>query len=159
MKHLAFNLCHKFAQPACNVFINYRRIDTKRTVVRLLHDHLIRNDGVRPFLDTITMKPGDRLFDHIDKAIAGCKVGVVVLSPHYCDSFFCLYELSHLVESKKRIVPIFYDVKPSQLQVKESGIYRATDLHRFSLALEEAKHTLGISFDSSKGWVSPTLVL
>ncbi|KAF7803506.1 TMV resistance protein N [Senna tora] len=107
-------------RPACDVFINHRGIDTKRTVVRLLYHHLMKQ-GARPFLDAINMKPGDKLFDNIDKAILGCKVGVAVFSPRYCDSYFCLHELSLMVESRKRIVPIFYDVKPSQLQVKDNN--------------------------------------
>ena len=100
------------------------------------------------------MKPGDKLFDHIDKAILGCKVGVAVFSPSYCESYFCLHELALLIESKKRIVPIFYDVKPSELQVNDDRSRPAVELHRFRLALEEAKYTVGLSYDSSKGYIS-----
>jgi len=57
------------------------------------------------------------------------------------------------MESKKRVVPIFYDVKPSQLVVKDNGTRPAKDLQRFSLALEEAKYTVGLTFDSLKGYV------
>ncbi|XP_028775505.1 TMV resistance protein N-like [Neltuma alba] len=137
--------------PACDVFINHRTVDTRRTVVRLLYDHLIQQ-RCKPFLDAETMKPGDRLLDTIDKAIRGCKLGVAVFSPRYCDSYFCLRELSLLVESKKRILPIFYDVKPSQLRVEDSAILSCSqkDLKRFNLAIEEAKSIVGLPFDSSK---------
>ncbi|XP_028775514.1 TMV resistance protein N-like [Neltuma alba] len=140
---------HNVAGPACDVFINHRTVDTRCTGVRLLYDHLIQQ-RCKPFLDIETMKPGDRLLDTIDKAIRGCKVGVAVFSPRYCDSYFCLHELSLLVESKKRIVPIFYDVKPSQLRVKDSAIWGCSqkDLKRFNLATEEAKSIVGLPFDS-----------
>lgn len=146
MQRLPAKLCRK----GVKVFINHRGIDTKRNVAGLLYDNLTRI-GVRSFLDSMNMKPGDRLFDHIDKAIIRCKVGVAVFSPRYCDSYFCLHELALLMESKKRVVPLFYDVKPSQLMVKDDGTCPEKELRRFRLALEEAKHTVGLTFDSSNG--------
>ncbi|XP_029125214.1 TMV resistance protein N-like [Cajanus cajan] len=150
MQRLPATLCRKIARPACDVFINHRGIDTKRNIAGLLYDRLTKV-RVKSFLDSMNMKPGDRLFDHIDRAILGCKVGVAVFSPRYCDSYFCLHELALLMESKKRVVPIFYDVKPSQLVVKDNGTCPAKELQRFSLALEEAKYTVGLTFDPLKG--------
>ncbi|XP_061375566.1 probable 2' cyclic ADP-D-ribose synthase BdTIR [Gastrolobium bilobum] len=150
MQRLPAMLCRKVVRPSCDVFINHRGIDTKRNIAGLLYDSLTRM-GVRSFLDSMNMKPGDRLFDHIDKAILGCKVGVAVFSPRYCDSYFCLHELALLMESNKRVVPIFYDVKPSQLLVKDNGTCSAKELQRFTLALQEAKNTVGLTFDSLNG--------
>ncbi|CAI9755152.1 unnamed protein product [Fraxinus pennsylvanica] len=137
-------------QPPCDVFINHRGIDTKRNVSGLLNDHL-RRLGFRPFLDCKNMKPGDKLFDNIDIAIQKCKVGVAVFSPQYCDSYFCLHELALMMECKKRVIPIFCDVKPSELRVKDDGICPTEDLDRFHLALEEAKYTVGLTFDTLRG--------
>ncbi|GLT58411.1 hypothetical protein SLA2020_313050 [Shorea laevis] len=92
------------------------------------------------------MKPGDRLFDKIEDAVRHCKVGVAVLSPHYCESYFCLHELALMTETRKRVIPIFCDVKPSQLQVKDSVSPAVNELQRFSWALEETKHTVGIAY-------------
>ncbi|XP_022642985.1 TMV resistance protein N-like [Vigna radiata var. radiata] len=135
----------------CDVFINHRGIDTKKNVAGLLYDNLTRNIGVRAFLDSMNMKPGDRLFQHINRGILDCKVGVAVFSPRYCDSYFCLHELALLMESNKRVVPIFYDVKPSQLRVKDNGTCPPADLQRFAFALEDAKNTVGLTFDSLNG--------
>ncbi|KAJ9168893.1 hypothetical protein P3X46_020372 [Hevea brasiliensis] len=137
-------------KPPCDVFINHRRIDTKRTISGLLYDHLSRF-GLNPFLDSKNMKPGDRLFDTIDSAIAECRLGVAVFSRRYCDSYFCLHELSLIMETKKRVIPIFCDVKPSQLRVKDNGTCSTLELQRFERALEEAKYTVGLTFDSHKG--------
>ncbi|KAF7803507.1 TMV resistance protein N-like [Senna tora] len=150
MQSLPAKLCRTLARPACDVFINHRGIDTKRNVAGLLYDQLTRV-GVRSFLDSMNMKPGDRLFQHIDKAIVGCKVGVAVFSPRYCDSYFCLHELALLMESKKRVVPIFFDVKPSQLEVRDNGKCPAKEIQRFRFALEEAKYTVGLTFDPVQG--------
>ncbi|OAY26136.1 hypothetical protein MANES_16G024000v8 [Manihot esculenta] len=138
------------SKPPCDVFINHRGIDTKRTIAGLLYDHLSRL-GIKPFLDSKNMKPGDRLYEKIDSAIEECKLGVAVFSPRYCDSYFCLHELSLIMETKKRVIPIFYDVKPSQLRVKNNGSCPPHELQRFEDALEEAKYTVGLTFDSHKG--------
>ncbi|CAN0852894.1 TIR-only protein [Linum grandiflorum] len=126
--------------PNVDVFINHRGIDTKRTISGLLYDRLA-SPGLQlsPFLDSKNMKPGDRLFDNINAAIRGCKVGVAVFSPRYCDSYFCLHELAMLMESKKRVIPIFCDVKPSELRVPNKGECSMEEMRRFSYALEEAK--------------------
>ncbi|XWS09951.1 hypothetical protein CRYUN_Cryun39dG0033900 [Craigia yunnanensis] len=141
---------HLTSNKACDVFINHRGIDTKRTIATLLYDHLSRLN-LQPFLDNKNMKPGDKLFDNIDNAIRNCKVGVTVFSPNYCKSYFCLHELALFMESKKKVIPIFCDIKPSQLRVVNNGNVPAKDLQRFKLALEEAKYTVGLTFDSLKG--------
>ncbi|XP_057955459.1 probable 2' cyclic ADP-D-ribose synthase BdTIR [Malania oleifera] len=141
----------RVTRPPCDVFINHRGPDTKRTVVTLLYDYLSQLN-LRPFLDKKNMKPGDKLFEKIDAAVLGCKVGVAVFSPRYCQSYFCLHELALMVESQKKVIPIFCDVKPSELRaVDVNGSCNAADLRRFDSALEEAKHTVGLAFDSARG--------
>ncbi|XP_016494005.1 putative 2' cyclic ADP-D-ribose synthase BdTIR [Nicotiana tabacum] len=140
------------SQLPCEVFINHRGNDTKRTISSLLYDHLTRL-RIRSFLDNKNMKPGDKLFEKIDSAIKECKVGIAVFSPRYCDSYFCLHELALFVESKKKVIPIFCDVKPSELRAvnKANLPLRPEEIVRFNLALEEAKLTVGLDFDSNKG--------
>ncbi|MBA0864996.1 hypothetical protein Goshw_008022 [Gossypium schwendimanii] len=141
------------SKKACDVFINHRGIDTKRTIATLLYDHLSWLN-LRPFLDNKNMKPGDKLFDNIDNAIRNCKIGVTVFSPNYCKSYFCLHELALFTESKKKVIPIFCDIKPSELRVVNNGNVPLKDIERFNLALEEAKYTVGLTFNSSKGNLS-----
>ncbi|XAR56566.1 hypothetical protein NMG60_11037105 [Bertholletia excelsa] len=140
------------AAQQCDVFINHRSIDTKRTVASLLYDYLVRLH-LRPFLDNKNMKPGDKLFEKINSAIKGCKVGVAVFSPTYCHSYFCLHELALIMESKKKVIPIFCDVKPSELRVVDNRSLPVSpaEVERFNSALEEAKYTVGLTFDSIKG--------
>ncbi|OWM77505.1 hypothetical protein CDL15_Pgr016903 [Punica granatum] len=134
----------------CDVFINHRGIDTKKTIAGLLYQYLSRQ-GINSFLDSKNMKPGDRLFDNIDRAIHGCKVGVAVFSRRYCESAYCLHELSLLMETKKRVVPIFYDVKPSHLRIiSNKRNCNSEDHQRYSHALEEARNIVGLTFDPLK---------
>ncbi|GMP74775.1 hypothetical protein CsSME_00032091 [Camellia sinensis var. sinensis] len=136
--------------PRTDVFINHRRADTNKNVAGLLYDQLARLK-LRPFLDSKTLKPGDKLMESIDMAIRDCKVGIAIFSPRYCESFYCLHELAMIMECKKKVIPIFVDVKPSELRVVDDGSRQAMELVRFRWAVEEAKHTVGLTFDSSNG--------
>ncbi|CAI8584662.1 unnamed protein product [Vicia faba] len=91
--------------------------------------------GITSFLDSKNMKPGDNLDHHIDKGIIGCKIGVAVFSPQYCDSKFCLHELALLMETKKR----------------DNVTCSEKELRRFRFALAQAKNTVGLTFDSFNG--------
>lgn len=137
-------------ESSCDVFINHRGIDTKKNVAGLLYHHL-RRFGLNPFLDSKNMKPGDKLFDKINVAIRQSKVCVAVLSPNYCDSYFCLHELSLMMEAGKKVVPIFCGIKPSELVVKDDGSCSSEELDGFRRALREVKLTVGITFDTSTG--------
>ncbi|RRT46810.1 hypothetical protein B296_00043558 [Ensete ventricosum] len=135
---------------SCDVFISHRGTDTKMTLAGLLYDRLVHHN-VRPFLDNRTMEPGDNLYECIDAGILQCKVGVVIFSPRFCDSSFCLHELAMMVEAKKKLIPIFCDVKPSELLVLGAESHSPENLKRYSKALQEARHTVGLTFDSKTG--------
>ncbi|XP_010545896.1 PREDICTED: toll/interleukin-1 receptor-like protein [Tarenaya hassleriana] len=137
-----------------DVFINHRGTDTKRNIACLLYDNLSRRN-LRPFLDNKSLKPGDKLFDHIDRAIVSSKVSVAIFSPNYGQSYSCLHELALMMESKKRVIPIFYDIKPSQLDILIDRDRCSEEvIERFRWALDEARHTIGLTFDSMKGNLS-----
>ncbi|KAL8548856.1 hypothetical protein ACS0TY_007934 [Phlomoides rotata] len=144
--------------PCVDVFINHRGTDTKRSVASLLYHHFT-NLQIYPFLDNKSMKPGDKLFEKIDTAIKRCKIGVAVFSPRYCESYFCLHELAMMMELRKKVIPIFCDVKPSELCINVKnvggGILQSHDeFDRFNMAIQQAKSTVGLAFDSHKGLVT-----
>ncbi|KAK4759743.1 hypothetical protein SAY87_022874 [Trapa incisa] len=100
---------------------------------------------------TKNIKPGDRLFENIEGAIRGCKVGVAVLSPRYCESAYCLHELALMMEMKKRVVPVFYNVKPSQLRVMITRrACSSEDLRRYTTVIDKVRNIVGLTFDSSQ---------
>ncbi|RLN35502.1 disease resistance-like protein CSA1 [Panicum miliaceum] len=140
-----------------DVFINHRGVDTKHNVARLLYDRLEHLSGgrVRSFLDNKSMRPGDRLGESIDEGIRQCKVAVAIFSRRYFDSEFCLHELASIVEARKLLIPIFYGIKPSELilppAVEESKDHTPRDIERFRLALQEAKYTVGLTYDPATG--------
>ncbi|KAF7151178.1 hypothetical protein RHSIM_Rhsim02G0123100 [Rhododendron simsii] len=135
----AKNLCRQIFRDGkpleypkhCDVFISHRRIDTYRNVAGLLYNHLSRLN-LRPFLDSKSMKPGDKLFEKIDAAIRDC-------------------QLHMMMECKKKVIPIFVNVKPSELRVSDCRSCPAEELFRLREAIEEAKNTVGLTFDTSNG--------
>ncbi|XP_077212345.1 toll-Interleukin-Resistance (TIR) domain family protein [Tasmannia lanceolata] len=138
------------SSPGCDVFINHRGVDTKKTIAALLFDRLVQLN-LRPFLDNRSMEPGDKLWECIASAIQTSKVGIAVFSPRYCESHYCLRELSLIVEAKKKIIPIFCDIKPSDLHINSDAACPPKELDRFRMALDEARYTVGLTFDSHNG--------
>jgi hypothetical protein len=140
-----------------DVFINHRGVDTKHTVARLLYDRLdhLSAGRVRSFLDNKSMRPGDRLQESIDEGIRQCKVAVAIFSQRYFDSDYCLRELASIVEARKVLIPIFYGIKPSELVLPQevADLYTSQDVKRFSLAFQEAKSTVGLTYDPATGYV------
>ncbi|CAI9295130.1 unnamed protein product [Lactuca saligna] len=149
-RQMAYQKARPTNQPACDVFINHRGIDTKRSIASLLYHQLLLS-RIPSFLDNKNMKPGDKLFENIDSAILGCKIGVAVFSPRYCQSYFCLHELALMMESGKKVIPIFCDVKPSELRVSDNKMCSGSEIKRFGYAIEEAKNTVGLAFNTTKG--------
>ena len=55
------------------------------------------------------------------------------------------------MEAKKKVIPVFCDVKPFELIIKDDWKAPKHEIDRFQLALEEAKYTVGLDFNSSNG--------
>ncbi|RDY04371.1 hypothetical protein CR513_11915, partial [Mucuna pruriens] len=117
----------KIAQAVDDVFINYDKVDSRgeHWFLNLLYDHL-RNKGITPFLDTTSMKPGNKLFDHINTAIA---LRLVSLSSHVTFSMSAGKGLSLSLRNA---------CYPPQLATP-----------KVHASLEETKYTVGVTFDSN----------
>ncbi|CAN5971991.1 unnamed protein product, partial [Sphagnum jensenii] len=98
-----------------NVFLNHRGPDVKKDFVAHLHEALF-NAGLHPFTDMESLVKGQHGQTSIYEALGGASVHVAVFSKGYADSTFCLDELCAMLESKKRVIPVFYDVSPDDLK-------------------------------------------
>ena len=105
----------------CEIFINHRGPDVKKTWASHLYRHLYLN-GVRGFLDYQEMQEGENITSQIKEAIASASVHVAIFSKGYADSHWCLNELLLMRDSGAPIIPVFYDVKPADLR-SEHGVY------------------------------------
>lgn len=66
------------------------------------------------------------LTSQLQEAIKTASIHVAIFSPGYADSEWCLNELVLMVESRAPIIPVFYNVQPTDLrhtQDKDKGKY------------------------------------
>jgi len=108
-----------------DVFVNHRGPDCKETFATDLHKRL-SSYGLRVFLDEQELQRGENLTSQIKGAIREASVHIAVFSKNYAESKWCLEELELMLESKKIILPVFYDgINPSDLRRTrgEHGVY------------------------------------
>lgn len=100
-----------------DVFINHRGPDVKKTLASHLYHGLVEC-GLRVFLDIEEMHEGDSLTSQIEGAIRTAFVHIAIFSGTYAKSRWCLDELVLMLESGRIIIPVFHNVKPSELTLK-----------------------------------------
>lgn len=122
------SISHSNRNIYCDVFINHRGPDVKKTLASHLY-HRLRLHGIRVFLDRPELNEGGNFSSKIDAAIRTASVHVAIFSRTYAASTSCLNELFLMLESKAPIVPVFYGVKPDDLSLSQGkdGVY-AQDL-------------------------------
>lgn len=103
-----------------DVFINHRGPDVKNTFASHLTRSLI-SQGLQVFFDKQELEVGHEIPSEIKAAIQGSSVYVAIFSPHYVESHWCLNELDMIGESGKTIIPVFYNVEPSDLRVESKA--------------------------------------
>ena len=87
-----------------------------------LYEDLNRH-GLQPYLDCKSIRIGEECWKSIEDGIKNTSIAVVVFSERYVESEWCLKELHVMLEahSSKKILPIFYNVKPWDLRNPERG--------------------------------------
>ncbi|PWA35703.1 toll/interleukin-1 receptor (TIR) domain-containing protein [Artemisia annua] len=102
-----------------DVFLSFRGEDTRKTFV----DHLykaLEDRLVRTYKDDITLPRGESVGPALLEAIEESHIAVIVFSINYADSSWCLDELLHIMKCRDEmglaVIPIFYDVDPSEVR-------------------------------------------
>ncbi|KAK7286768.1 hypothetical protein RJT34_21995 [Clitoria ternatea] len=102
-----------------DVFINFRGEDTRENFVSHLYSAL-SNAGVNTFLDDDKLEKGQDLRAELLQAIEGSQICIVVFSPKYIESSWCLDELVKIMECHtfrgQVVFPIFCRVNPGFLR-------------------------------------------
>ncbi|KAH9293941.1 hypothetical protein KI387_040864 [Taxus chinensis] len=138
---------HSFASPkSYDVFINHRGPDVKETLALELYNFLKRMD-IPTFLDSREFELGDSIPSTIENVISSASVHIAIFSTNYANSPWCLDELDLMLQTKTRIIPIFYHVKPMDLRYTEKGAYADaftthTEKGRYASKIEKWKETL-----------------
>nr|XP_011465623.1 PREDICTED: uncharacterized protein LOC101315437 [Fragaria vesca subsp. vesca] len=123
-----------------DVFINFRGMDTRNGFLSHLHDELQNTENLNIARDDGPDAKGQLIVPYLLKAIEESRFALVVLSPNFAGSSWCLEELAKIFEcmgGQKRILPIFYKVDPSDVR-RQTGSF-GEGLARFEDRFERDK--------------------
>ncbi|KAI3516636.1 hypothetical protein L1887_15559 [Cichorium endivia] len=102
-----------------HVFLSFRGEDTRNTFVGHLYSAL-EQKGIYTYKDDKKLPQGDVIGPSLIKAIGESQIAIIVFSENYADSSWCLEELSYIMNCRDTrgqiVIPIFYDVEPSELR-------------------------------------------
>ncbi|XP_059076410.1 disease resistance protein RPP2B-like [Cryptomeria japonica] len=132
--------------PPYHVFINHRGPDVKRTLASLIY-HRLEGHGLRVFLDKHELQAGDSLTPAIKSAICSASVQIAIFSKTYAQSAWCLNELLWMFDSRSSIIiPIFYDIQPSDLRHVDQGAYAG--------AFQQHREKGRVTIQQLESWIS-----
>ncbi|CAL2231556.1 unnamed protein product [Prunus armeniaca] len=146
-----------------DVFLSFRGEDTRTTITKNIYEALEKH-GVRVFRDDDGLKRGDEIASSLLEAIEDSAAAIVVLSPRYADSRWCLEELAKICERSRRlrlmILPVFYQVDPSDVRRQRGPFAKHFTAHeqeygnavvsRWRSAMAKVGLTAGYIFNASK---------
>lgn len=108
-----------------DVFLSFRGPDTRSGITDFLYTSLLAA-GIHTYRDDDELKIGEEIGPELLKGINHSKISIPILSKGYAFSKWCLSELVQMVECSKsrgrKIMPIFYDVTPSEVR-NQTGSY------------------------------------
>ncbi|PON53731.1 TIR-NBS-LRR-like protein [Trema orientale] len=143
-----------------DVFLSFRGEDTRDGFVKILYESLDKK-GVRAFRDDDGLNRGDEIAPSLLEAIDDSAAAIVVLSPRYADSRWCLEELAKICECpNKLILPVFHRVDPSDVRRQKGPFEEHFRVHeqgsqndkvlRWRRAMEKVGGTAGWVFKDSR---------
>ncbi|XP_050367979.1 probable disease resistance protein At4g27220 isoform X2 [Argentina anserina] len=118
-----------------DVFLSFRGVDTRKGITFELYDRLHNRRGIKTFMDNQDLEVGALISPRLLQAIEESRVAIVVLSPNYASSNWCLEELtkiSQCMQDDDRILPVFYHVEPSDVRYQKKSFEVAFDNHENS---------------------------
>lgn len=121
------------------MFVSFRGEDTRYNFT----DHLFGafgRKGILAFRDNTNVTKGESIAPELLRAIEGSHVFVVIFSKNYAFSKWCLWELEKILEcvgvSRKRVLPIFCDVDPSEVRNQRGSYAEAFAKHELEQDLK-----------------------
>ncbi|KAL3745536.1 hypothetical protein ACJRO7_014621 [Eucalyptus globulus] len=127
------------SQVQFDVFLSFRGPDTRANFTDYLY-HALLDKGIHVFIDRKGIDISEEIGPEIFQVIDNSKICIPIFSRGYASSSWCLRELEHMVECRKtkelEVMPIFYDVEPSDVKL-ETKVYRdALTLHEQTRGVE-----------------------
>ncbi|KAG2667757.1 hypothetical protein I3760_15G130500 [Carya illinoinensis] len=146
-----------------DVFLSFRGKDVRQKFISHLYNALVKR-GINTYMDD-ELERGEEVSQALFQAIEGSMISIIVLSKNYAESTWCLNELLKILECmdtiKQIVLPVFYDVDPSDVRhQKESfGVAFAklkdkfkgkVEVQKWEAALEELANMAG--FELKNYW-------
>ena len=111
-----------------DVFLSFRGTDTRDSFIGDLYDAL-QSRVVRVFRDDDGLERGDEIAPSLLEAIEDSAASIVVLSPNYASSHWCLEELAKICDCGRLVLPVFYYVDPSHVRHQNGPFEEAFKAH------------------------------
>ncbi|XP_050260694.1 disease resistance protein RUN1-like [Quercus robur] len=115
-----------------DVFLSFRGEDTRTSFT----DHLyvaLKQRGIVTFRDEENLDIGKSISPELLKAIKESRFAIVILSRNFASSTWCLIELTKIIgclkETTTTVLPIFYDVDPSDVRKQTRTFAQAFSKH------------------------------
>nr|XP_023877355.1 TMV resistance protein N-like [Quercus suber] len=106
-----------------DVFLTFRGEDTRRGFVSHLFEALGRQ-GIQTFIDD-NLHRGENISEELLKVIENSSISIIVFSKNYASSSWCLDELAKIIECTKKVLPVFYQVDPSEVRKQKGDFGKA----------------------------------
>ncbi|KAL6132616.1 hypothetical protein ACLB2K_064856 [Fragaria x ananassa] len=161
---IASSSSHALAEPhprwKFDVFLSFRGQDTRRGFISHLYNKLQFCQLFKTFIDDRELEIGSEISPELLSAIEHSHLAIVVISPNYASSTWCLDELAKIIESMnprdKRILPVFLNVDPSDVRYQKNSFAEAFAKHEVKFSddpkkVERWRHALR-KVASLSGW-------
>lgn len=129
------------------VFINFRGEDTRKNFMGHLRAALFE-EGMEIFVDDDQLERGKSISPQLLQAIENSSCAIVILSPNYAFSTWCLDELVKILDCMKTtgqiVIPIFYQVNPFDVR-KQTG--------SFGEAIAKHEENFKDNIEKVKSWI------
>ncbi|CAH1431605.1 unnamed protein product [Lactuca virosa] len=138
-----------------HVFLSFRGEDTRKTFVDHLYSAL-EQQGIYTYKDDETLPRGESIGPSLVKAIEESQIAVIIFSENYADSSWCLDELLCIMKCKDTkgqvVMPIFYDVDPSDVRKQKRKYGEAFSKHELENK-NKVKSWTQTFVDNPWGWL------
>ncbi|XP_048436903.1 disease resistance protein Roq1-like isoform X3 [Pyrus x bretschneideri] len=125
-----------------DVFLSFRGVDTRKGFVSHLYHELCNRQGITTFMDDRELEGGTSIPSELPSAIYKSQIAIVVLSPNYASSKWCLKELTTILkcmEARNSILPVFYETDPSDVGNQRGCFAEAFTKHEQNSSSTEDK--------------------
>ncbi|KAI9126347.1 hypothetical protein K1719_002768 [Acacia pycnantha] len=143
-----------------DVILSFRSTDNCGCFTEPLSDAL-QSGGLRIFFDDVGLDRGDQIAQQSQlEAIDDSAASVIIVSPNYASSHWCLEKLAKICDCERLILPVFFNVDPRDVR-KQGGPFkdsfedhkakrREQDVLRWSGAMKKVGGIAGFVFPNRR---------